>query len=73
MLEDKEDRFFGDMRAQQTLESEMRFLGRDKSQLTIAELRDAKQKKEKMLRSSMAAITADDLADTLETELDLEV
>lgn len=45
--------FFEAMRAQRALEKEARFYKEDKSQLTLAELRDAKAKKEAMLRSSI--------------------
>eukprot|EP00195_Chlamydomonas_chlamydogama_P007748 CAMPEP_0202890108 /NCGR_PEP_ID=MMETSP1392-20130828/615_1 /ASSEMBLY_ACC=CAM_ASM_000868 /TAXON_ID=225041 /ORGANISM="Chlamydomonas chlamydogama, Strain SAG 11-48b" /LENGTH=1052 /DNA_ID=CAMNT_0049573609 /DNA_START=191 /DNA_END=3349 /DNA_ORIENTATION=- len=51
----QEAKFFEDMRAQKKLEQEMRFYQKDKSQMTLAELREAKQKKETMLRNSICS------------------
>ncbi|GAX82203.1 hypothetical protein CEUSTIGMA_g9631.t1 [Chlamydomonas eustigma] len=51
-LKDQEKKFFEGMQAQRKLEQDMRFYQKDKSQLTLAEIREAKQKKEQMLKNS---------------------
>lgn len=66
----KETALFESMHAQRRLESEMRFTKRDKSAMTLSELREAKAKKEAMLKASMSsfvfrdAVTADELEAT---------
>ncbi|KAJ9526659.1 hypothetical protein QJQ45_017570 [Haematococcus lacustris] len=54
---DQETKFFEDIRAQRKLEQEARFYKKDRSQQTIAELREAKAKKEAMLRNSIRDFT----------------
>eukprot|EP00983_Pelagomonas_calceolata_P025574 803311-Pelagomonas_calceolata.AAC.2 len=49
----KEEKFYEDMRNQRKLEIESKFYKKDRSQLTLAEIRQAKEKKEAMLRNSI--------------------
>lgn len=41
------------MRSQRKLEQESKFYKKDRSQLTLAEIREAKEKKETMLKNSI--------------------
>ncbi len=54
-IRQKEAKFFEDMQAQKKLEHDMRFFQGDKSQMTLAELREAKRKKEQMLKNSLTS------------------
>jgi len=49
----KEAQFYQDMRSQRKLEQESKFYKKDRSQLTLAEIREAKEKKETMLKNSI--------------------
>lgn len=67
-LKAREAALFDAMGAQRRLEAETRFAQRDKSAMTLGELREAKSKKEAMLKASMSSFVFRDAVTDEELE-----